>query len=104
MKNLCVVLRSQLKRPCAYPDLPHSSLIQYTTHANLQPHHHRHSLVHPPDEEEGPLIRLLVMLGTEPITAIAPAEMHGHGGALVFLNGTLVGVHRRPHRLVREAR
>ncbi|PNW76230.1 hypothetical protein CHLRE_12g542800v5 [Chlamydomonas reinhardtii] len=56
------------------------------------------------DEEEGPLIRLLVMLGTEPITAIAPAEMHGHGGALVFLNGTLVGVHRRPHRLVREAR
>ncbi|GFR49601.1 hypothetical protein Agub_g11671, partial [Astrephomene gubernaculifera] len=56
------------------------------------------------DEEEGPLSALLVMLGTEPLTSMAPAELHGHGGALVFLNGNLVGAHRRPHGLVREVR
>lgn len=56
------------------------------------------------DEEEGPICQLLLMLGTEPISSIAPSEMHGYGGALVFLNGNLIGVHRRPHRLVREVR
>ncbi len=56
------------------------------------------------DEGEPPICRLLLMLGTEPIASIAPAEMHGHGGALVFLNGNLIGVHRRPHLLVRQVR
>ncbi|KAG2492788.1 hypothetical protein HYH03_008949 [Edaphochlamys debaryana] len=52
------------------------------------------------DEEEGPISRLLMALGTEPLANLAPSELHGSGGALVFLNGNLVGVHRRPHRLV----
>ncbi|KXZ53350.1 hypothetical protein GPECTOR_7g1245 [Gonium pectorale] len=56
------------------------------------------------DEEEAPLARMLVTLGTEPLASLAASELHGSGGALVFLNGTLIGVHRRPHRLVREVR
>ncbi len=44
------------------------------------------------------------MLGCEPICSLAPAELHGHGGALVFLNGNLIGVHRQPHNLIRAIR
>ncbi|KAK9824521.1 hypothetical protein WJX72_011068 [[Myrmecia] bisecta] len=48
------------------------------------------------DEEEAPLVRLAFMLGVEPATLISGAELHYRGAALVFLNGTVLGIHRRP--------
>ena len=44
------------------------------------------------------------MLGTEPITSLSGSELHNPGSAMVFLNGTLVGVHRRPQGLVKAIR
>eukprot|EP00983_Pelagomonas_calceolata_P117735 1160442-Pelagomonas_calceolata.AAC.5 len=55
------------------------------------------------DEEEALMIRCLFMLGAEPITAMAPCELHTRGAASVFLNGQLLGLHRRPHKLVQAA-
>lgn len=72
------------------------SLLTQLTHSSAAP-----AL---PDLEEGPINRLLSMLGCEPICSLAPAELHGHGGALVFLNGNLIGVHRQPHNLIRAIR
>jgi DNA-directed RNA polymerase III subunit RPC2 len=46
------------------------------------------------DEDEGPLARLCLMLGVEPLTLLAASELHLPGNALVFLNGQLLGVHR----------
>ena len=46
----------------------------------------------------------LYMLGAEPITALSGSELHAAGSALVFLNGNLLGVHRRPHRMVQAIR
>lgn len=46
------------------------------------------------------MIRCLFMLGVEPITSVAPCELHVKGTASVFLNGQLLGLHRRPHKLV----
>jgi len=56
------------------------------------------------DEEEALMIRCLFMLGAEPITAMAPCELHTRGAASVFLNGQLLGLHRRPHKLVQVIR
>ena len=50
------------------------------------------------------MIRCLFMLGVEPITAMAPCELHTRNAASVFLNGQLLGLHRRPHRLVQVIR
>lgn len=50
------------------------------------------------------MIRCLFMLGVEPITSMAPCELHARGAASVFLNGQLLGLHRRPHRLVQVIR
>jgi DNA-directed RNA polymerase III subunit RPC2 len=56
------------------------------------------------DTEEGPLARLAYMLGVEPAGYLAGTEMHIKGAAWVFLNGNILGIHRRPHRLVRALR
>ena len=51
------------------------------------------------DEEEGPIAQLAYVLGVEPLTLLSGAELHVKGAALVFLNGNIVGIHRRPHAL-----
>ncbi|KAK9863933.1 hypothetical protein WJX84_006245 [Apatococcus fuscideae] len=56
------------------------------------------------DEEEGPLIRLAFLLGVEPISSVMGAELHDDGTALVFLNGLVLGVHRRPLAFVSAVR
>jgi hypothetical protein len=56
------------------------------------------------DTEEGPLARLAYMLGVEQAGYLAGTEMHIKGAAWVFLNGNILGIHRRPHRLVRALR
>lgn len=56
------------------------------------------------DEEEGPIARLAYLLGVEPVTSLAGAELHAAGSALVFLNGGILGLHRRPQKFVRALR
>ncbi|MEW5318770.1 MAG: hypothetical protein WDW38_009963 [Sanguina aurantia] len=56
------------------------------------------------DEEEGPIARVAYLLGVEPLSHVTGAELHSKGAALVTLNGNLLGVHRRPHRLVKALR
>lgn len=66
--------------------------------------HLQHPLTHLPlgsaDGEEAPLARLCVLLGVEPTATLAVGELHAPRTARVFLNGQLLGVTRRPHRLV----
>lgn len=50
------------------------------------------------------MAKLAITLGTEPIGCVATGELHGSGGALVFLNGNLLGLHRQPHALVAAMR
>ena len=56
------------------------------------------------DQEEVPIAETCFMLGTEPIASLTGSELHAAGSAMLFLNGTLLGVHRRPHSLVRAIR
>jgi DNA-directed RNA polymerase III subunit RPC2 len=66
------------------------------------------------DEEEAPLARLVFNLGVEDMDLLSGDDLAaggedgadgGGGGAhMVFLNGTILGVHRRPHQLVRTLR
>jgi hypothetical protein len=52
------------------------------------------SALHRADEEEAPLARLCLALGTQPLASLAPGELHAPGATLVFLNGSLLGIHR----------
>ncbi|KAG1669071.1 hypothetical protein FOA52_003989 [Chlamydomonas sp. UWO 241] len=56
------------------------------------------------DQEEESIVTALHMLGVEPINSLSGGELHTPGSALTFLNGCLLGVHRRPHTLVRALR
>jgi len=56
------------------------------------------------DEEEAPLARTCLLLGVQPISHLAASELHARNAARVFLNGTLLGVTRRPHRVVAAIR
>ncbi|CAG9463203.1 unnamed protein product [Pedinophyceae sp. YPF-701] len=56
------------------------------------------------DHEEGPLARLMFILGVQPVAGMCAAEPHGRGLANVMLNGAIVGTHREPVRLVRQLR
>ncbi|GAX73919.1 hypothetical protein CEUSTIGMA_g1369.t1 [Chlamydomonas eustigma] len=56
------------------------------------------------DQEEGPIASTCFMLGTEPTCNLSAGELHCPGSAMVFLNGNLLGIHRRPHSLVRAIR
>jgi DNA-directed RNA polymerase III subunit RPC2 len=52
------------------------------------------------DEEERPIAALAYQLGVEPAGTLAGAELRrlrARGAALVFLNGCILGLHRRPH-------
>lgn len=52
------------------------------------------------DEEEEPIARLAHILGTEPTTLITGQELHTNNAALVFLNGSILGIHRKPLTLI----
>eukprot|EP00923_Selenidium_pygospionis_P019802 GHVN01034482.1.p1 GENE.GHVN01034482.1~~GHVN01034482.1.p1 ORF type:complete len:1175 (+),score=167.39 GHVN01034482.1:2013-5537(+) len=56
------------------------------------------------DEIQSPLVRLAFALGVEDATAITGEELHDRGTYLVFLNGTLLGVHRRPKTFMSNLR
>ncbi|BDA40723.1 DNA-directed RNA polymerase III subunit RPC2 [Coccomyxa sp. Obi] len=56
------------------------------------------------DEEEAPLARLAYLLGTQPASLVSGFEHSSRGVAMVFLNGSILGIHRRPKRLVKEFR
>lgn len=45
-----------------------------------------------------------VYLGVEDMSCLTGEELHNTGTALVFLNGSLLGVHRRPHQLLKQVR
>ncbi|CAE7878457.1 POLR3B, partial [Symbiodinium sp. KB8] len=55
------------------------------------------------DEEPAPVHRLCFDLGMEDIEMLAGEEINA-GNFLVFLNGLLVGAHRRPHEFARRMR
>lgn len=42
--------------------------------------------------------------GVEPATCMSSAEVHVRAAALVFLNGNILGLHRRPRKFVRAMR
>ncbi|CAI5930828.1 unnamed protein product [Closterium sp. NIES-64] len=48
------------------------------------------------DEEEAPLVRLCHSLGVEDLHVQSAEEIHGASTYMVFLNGLILGVHRRP--------
>jgi DNA-directed RNA polymerase III subunit RPC2 len=48
--------------------------------------------------------QLAYLLGVQPASALLGSEVHTPGAALVFLNGGILGVHRRPHKFVRMMR
>jgi len=48
--------------------------------------------------------RLAFLLGVEPVSSLAGSELHVSSAALVFLNGNILGLHRRPHRFVKAMR
>ncbi|PSC73428.1 DNA-directed RNA polymerase III subunit RPC2 [Micractinium conductrix] len=56
------------------------------------------------DEEEGPIARLAHIMGVEPASLVNQSELREQGSALVFLNGNILGVHRRPKYFVRSFR
>lgn len=56
------------------------------------------------DEEEGPIARIALLLGTKPTTICAAGELHSPGSALVFLNGSILGLHYQPAKLVSALR
>ncbi|KAF8819721.1 Dna-directed Rna polymerase III RPC2 [Cardiosporidium cionae] len=56
------------------------------------------------DEDPTPLSQLCFTLGVEDSSAITGEELHDEGTFLVFLNGTPLGVHRRPKQFMRNIR
>jgi hypothetical protein len=65
----------------------------------LNPQPHPHPAPSPP-----PPPQLAYYLGVQPAGALQGPEVHAPGGALVFLNGNILGVHKRPHKFVRMLR
>lgn len=57
-----------------------------------------------PRQPHLPLACLSCLLGVEPAGGLSSAEVHVSAAALVFLNGNILGLHRRPHKFVRAMR
>lgn len=51
-------------------------------------------------ESEGALKQMCYCLGVEDAQALSGEELHHRGNYLVFLNGSLLGIHRRPKRFM----
>ena len=56
------------------------------------------------NEEQGPIRRLCYCLGVEDAHALTGEELHAKGTFLVFLNGSLLGAHRRPGSFMHNMR
>ncbi|KAL3691016.1 hypothetical protein R1sor_004667 [Riccia sorocarpa] len=56
------------------------------------------------DDEEGPIISLCNTLGVEDLSMLSGEELHSERNYLVFFNGTILGVHRRPLRFAEHLR
>lgn len=52
------------------------------------------------DEDDVPLRRLAYNLGVEDVSCLSGEELHDTGSYLIFLNGTLLGIHRRPRQFM----
>ncbi|KAF4671681.1 DNA-directed RNA polymerase III subunit RPC2 [Perkinsus chesapeaki] len=55
-------------------------------------------------DEEGPIRRLCYSLGVEDAAGLTGEELHSTGTITVFLNGALLGVHRRPQTFMSDMR
>ena len=56
------------------------------------------------DDAEAPIAAAALALGVAPAPLVHGAELHEAGAALVFLNGSILGAHRRPREFVNAAR
>mmetsp|Transcript_6859 Transcript_6859/g.25298 ORF Transcript_6859/g.25298 Transcript_6859/m.25298 type:complete len:1170 (+) Transcript_6859:151-3660(+) len=56
------------------------------------------------DDEAGPLARLAYSLGVEPLSLISGLELHSRHSTLIFLNGSILGVHRQPVKFANSLR
>ena len=56
------------------------------------------------DEEEAPIAALAHILGVQPATVIHGTELHDTSSAVVFLNGSILGIHRRPMKFLHALR
>jgi DNA-directed RNA polymerase III subunit RPC2 len=56
------------------------------------------------DEESEPIERLCRDLGVEDVSLLSGHEIHSRNAFLVLLNGIILGVHTRPHWLVKSLR
>ena len=52
------------------------------------------------DDEEAPIVSLARTLGVIPITIASGEDFNGGSASLVFLNGGILGIHRRPQKLM----
>jgi len=56
------------------------------------------------DENEKTILRIAINLGTEDIGLLTGREIHSKDCYIVFLNGQIVGVHKKPEQFVKEFR
>ena len=56
------------------------------------------------DDEEGPIRRLCFNLGVEDLHLLSADDLYTRGAHIVFLNGLILGVHRRPAALLHTMR
>lgn len=56
------------------------------------------------DDDTAPIERLCRDLGVEDVNRLTGNEIHSRGAFVILLNGLIVGLHTRPHDLVRQLR
>lgn len=56
------------------------------------------------DEPEKPLLRIAINLGTEDIGLLTGKEIQSKNCYIVFLNGQIIGVHKKPEVFVKAFR
>ncbi|GBG88963.1 hypothetical protein CBR_g48573, partial [Chara braunii] len=56
------------------------------------------------DDEEAPIASLAASLGVEDLNLLSGSELHAPKNFIVFLNGSILGVHRRPMKLAEAFR
>lgn len=52
------------------------------------------------DEEEGPLTRVVFLLGAQDLAVVPPSEHYRAGAWIIWLNGVCLALHRDPRRFV----
>ncbi len=56
------------------------------------------------DEEEGPILKVIFMLGAQDLNVLPASEFYRPGNWIVWLNGVCVALHRNPKRFVSSFR